>query len=141
MYCSIRWVSQSWCGRLLCCSANSHCACGLCHLVDLPPPAQIDLRSGEERAADKASKLAAVSSPAQISVTAQAGRSLEQGHAPDGALEHISLQQGGPAADNEVAAAAADTDNGKDGPQTASLIVHHVALLDKCVALPCLPSI
>jgi len=121
--------------------ARRHLAHGLSELVDLPPPAQIDLRSGEERAADKASKLAAVSSPAQISVTAQAGRSLEEGHAPVDAAEPASQQaEEGPAADNEVAAAATDTDNGKDGPQTPSLIVHHVALLDKCEALLCLPS-
>ena len=110
-------------------------------LADLLPSAQIDLRSGEERAADKASKLDAVASPAQISVTAQAGRSLEEGHAPIEADEHGAQQrEDGLTADNEVAAAAADTDSGKDGPQTASLIVHHVALLDK-YDLMCLSSL
>ena len=103
---------------------------------------QIDLRSGEERVADKASKLTAMCSPAQISVTAQAGGSVAEGHASLDASKQTSARQEmeGSAAGNEVAAVAADLEGSKDPPQTASLVVHHVALLDKSVSCSCMLS-
>ena len=110
--------------------------------INLTNAAQIDLRSGEERAADKASKLAAMYSPAQISVTAQAGGNAEETDTAADASKHAPQQaaEEGKEADNELAAAAADTESAKEGTQAASLIVHHVALLDKCVACVRLPS-
>jgi hypothetical protein len=98
---------------------------------------QVDLRSGEERAADKASKLVAVNGPAQLTDAAEAERIVQETkvvaeHAPD----HSSQQKSdGHEAGNELAAITTDTQGEQAGPQAASLVVHHVALLDKCAGL------